>query len=746
MNKKRFVQFVIAAMVFIAADIWIYTSLMGSFTTYVEEKNYDEVALFVQTAPEEKSEYAKWLSQVEEIIPGSVAVYLDYRDHEFVPTVGMNAATDALWQQAGKSNAFRQALESSYYLETIKLRDQYQVRYDLLEPERGSTIPTDRTKVHIYFVPVIADNGYEALGTVMILVPSTGILGFTRLLRIFAVGAAIAFVAILWAVMLTRDPVTSFMVLGLMVIVLIFVAYPLLEALRLSFMKNGRFSLETWKLGLSPTYIVALWGSLKLGVATATASTIIGFMIAFLVERTAFKRKRLISILATMPVISPPFSLSLSIILLFGNNGLITTQLLKMKTFSIYGLGGLTVVQTISMFPIAFLTISGVLKQIDSTVEDASLDLSATRWQTFRSITLPLATPGILSAWMLVFTNSLADFANPQLLAGSLKVLSTEAYMIVTGRMNDLGGGAMLSFLLLLPTLTAFMVQRFWVARKSFVTVTGKPSTTLADLTSKRVRTVLSVVTYLVIGFIMLLYLTIVAGAFVKNWGIDYTFTLSNWKAVVDSWEAIKSTVLLSLIAAPTAGLLSMIAAMLIVRKNFPGKRFLEVLMMTPYAIPGTLVGISYIIAFNKPPLMLVGTAAIIVINYVIRELPVGLENGITALHQIDPSIEEAAHDLGADVPTVFRTIVLPLVRPAFISSMSYTFVRAMTAVSAIIFLTSAKWYHLTVKILSYSENIRFGLASVLCTVLIIIVLGVFGLMQLLVKDEKLTQKSIAMR
>lgn len=733
-------------MVFIAADIWMYTSLMGSFTAYVEQKNYDEVALFVRTAPEDFGEYPQWLAQVEGIIPGSVAVYLDYQDFEFVPSVGMNAATEALWQQSGSSSAFKRALESSYYLETTKLRDQYLIRYDLLEAQRGSSVPTDRTKVNIYFVPLIAENGYEALGSVMILVPASGALGFTRLLRIFALGAAIAFVAIAWAVMLTRDPITSFMVLGLMVIVLIFVAYPLIEALRLSFMKEGRFSLDTWKLGLSPTYIVALWGSLKLGVATATTSTIIGFMIAFLVERTAFKRKRLISTLATMPVISPPFSLSLSIILLFGNNGLITTQLLGMRTFSIYGLGGLTVVQTIGMFPIAFLTISGVLRQIDSTVEDASLDLSATRWQTFRSITLPLATPGILSAWMLVFTNSLADFANPQLLAGSLRVLSTEAYMIVTGRTNDLGGGAMLSFLLLLPTLTAFMVQRFWVSRKSFVTVTGKPSTTLSDLTSKRVRDILSVITYLVIAFIMLLYLTIIAGAFVKNWGIDYSFTLSNWKAVPDSWEAIKSTVLLSLIAAPTAGLLSMLAAMLIVRKNFPGKRFLEVLMMTPYAIPGTLVGISYIIAFNKQPLMLVGTAAIIVINYVIRELPVGLENGITALHQIDSSIEEAAHDLGADVPTVFRTIVLPLVRPAFISSMSYTFVRAMTAVSAIIFLTSAKWYHLTVKILSYSENIRFGLASVLCTVLIIIVLGVFGLMQLLVKDEKLTQKSIALR
>jgi iron(III) transport system permease protein len=318
--------------------------------------------------------------------------------------------------------------------------------------------------------------------------------------------------------------------------------------------------------------------------------------------------------------------------------------------------------------------------------------------------------------------------------------------MMVTGRMNDLGGGAVLSFMLLLPTVTAFMVQRFWVSRKSFVTVTGKPSTTLTELTTPQVRTILSVVAWAVLGFILMLYMTIIAGCFVRNWGIDYTFTLENWKAIPDSWDSLTSTVLLALISAPLAGLIAMVAAMLIVRKKFPGKRLLEVLMMTPYAIPGTLIGIAYVIAFNKQPLLLVGTGAIIVINYVIRELPVGLENGITALHQIDPSIEEAAQDLGADVPTVFKTIVLPLVRPAFISSMSYTFVRSMTAVSAIIFLISAKWYHLTIKILSYSENLRFGLASVLCTVLIIIVLGVFALLQVVVKDDKLTQKTISTR
>jgi len=736
-TKKRIIQFCLVAVIFIAADIWMYNTLNDSFVSYVEERNYNEVGLFVQTAPEDESDIPTWLQSVTSIIPDSQAMYFAYDMDRFtfVPSPGGSPAAEQLWSQYSRSAEFANALESAYYLEAMQLPARY-----------PTIINNDLTDVRVFFAPIIAENGYEASGAVMILVPASGASGYARLLGIFAIGAAIAFLAIAWVVTFTRDPVTGFMVLGLFIIVGIFVAFPLFEALRLSFFRNNQFSLDRWKTGFSPSYIVALWGSLRLGVSTATLSTIIGFMIAFLVERTSFKQKKLVTTLATMPVISPPFSLSLSIILLFGNNGLISKQLLNLGNVSIYGLGGLTLVQTISMFPIAYLTISGVLRQIDSTVEDASLDLSATRWQTFKSITFPLTVPGILSAWMLVFTNSLADFANPLLLAGNLRVLSTEAYMMVTGRMNDLGGGAVLSFMLLMPTVTAFMVQRFWVSRKSFVTVTGKPSTTLTELTTTPVRRILSTLTWAVLGFILMLYMTIIAGCFVRNWGIDYTFTLENWKAIPDSWDSLTSTVLLALISAPLAGLIAMVAAMLIVRKKFPGKRLLEVLMMTPYAIPGTLIGIAYVIAFNKQPLLLVGTGAIIVINYVIRELPVGLENGITALHQIDPSIEEAAQDLGADVPTVFKTIVLPLVRPAFISSMSYTFVRSMTAVSAIIFLISAKWYHLTIKILSYSENLRFGLASVLCTVLIIIVLGVFGLLQVLVKDDKLTQKTISTR
>ena len=384
------------------------------------------------------------------------------------------------------------------------------------------------------------------------------------------------------------------------------------------------------------------------------------------------------------------------------------------------------------MFPIAFMTLSGVLQGIDSTYEEASLNLSATKLKTFTSITLPLAVPGILSAWLLVFTTSLADFANPLLLAGDLKVLSLESYIEVTG-MNRLGHGAALSLLLLLPTLTAFLAQRFWVSKHSYVTVTGKPSGRLTEITSNGVKKLLAGIIITVIFILLVLYGTIFAGCFVKNWGIDYTFSLENIKeALTRSQDALFDTVTLAAIAAPIAGLIAMIAALLIVRKKFFGKRLLEILLMTPFALPGTLVGISY----NHAPIILVGTAAIIVINYVIRELPVGIENGIDSLKQIDPSIEEAAMDLGADQVTVFKTIIMPLVRPAFLSSMSYTFVRSMTAVSAVIFLISAKWYHLTVLIYNFSENLRFGLASVLSAVLIIIVFTAFGIMRLLVREN----------
>jgi len=746
-NRKGLTRLIAASLIFAVFDIWIYTSLLGSYRKYAATNSAKEVDLFAKTVPANLDDIDNWLAGLPEIIEGGRALFLGIDENfDFFPVSG-DAVARAIWESNKDSGDFKEGMTSVYYLlpftisrsfKAVELRALSGINPDGVNP--GSIVSS--MKVHL--LPVPDESGYDIKGAVLVAAPEESALGFEQLLRNLSILAWVIFTVLFAVAVLARDPITGYSAVFLFAFAIAFVAYPLFESFRLTFSQEGNFTFNVWKEAFSPRNLQALWGSTRLGIITASVSTIIGFIFAFLVERTGVKHKKLIGTMATMPVISPPFSLTLSVILLFGNNGLITNQLLGLKNFSIYGLKGLVMVQTVGMFPIAFMTISSILKSIDSTMEDAAMDLRATRLTTFLTVTLPLSLPGLLSAWLLVFTTSLADFANPLLLAGSYRVLSVEAYIIVTGR-NNLGGGAALSLLLLLPTLTAFFAQRYWVNKKSVVTITGKPSTRLTELASKPVRIALLAFVIICIVFILSLYGTIIAGCFVKAWGIDYTFTLSNFsEALARGWQSISNTVTLAAAATPIAGIIAMAAALIIVRQKFAGKRILEVLLMTPFAIPGTLLGISYILAFNKPPLLLVGTAAIIVVNYVVRELPVGIETGAANLRQIDKSIEEAAQDLGADMSKVFTSVVLPLVRPSFLTSMSYTFVRSMTAVSAVIFLISARWYHLTVQIYNFSENLRFGMASVLSTVLIVIVLAVFGLMQVLVRDRGINARQIS--
>lgn len=715
------------------ALFWLFDTLRSSFDRIVRDNHRQLVNVLSEAAPRERESAEGWVENVNKEFSDADVIYVNgVPGWDELEIIAPSESLRSFFEQSRDSADFKKGFESVYYLENY---------YSGLSYTFGGK------RVSLVFSPLIDDTRYDITGFLVFLMSAEAGRNYSQLLDIFMLGAFAVFVIIYFISRFFRDPVMGYIILGLFIMVGIFVAYPLFEAVRLTFLKDGKFSMDTWKSILtSRQYLSALWGSVRLGLLTASFSTVIGFIFAFVITRTSVKGKRFLSTMGLLPVISPPFSLSLSLILLFGSNGLITKQLLGLKDFTIYGLGGLTAVQTVGMFPIAFLTLSGVLQAIDSTLEEASLDLNGSKWKTFSRITFPLAIPGVLSAWLLVFTNSLADFANPLLLGGSYRVLSVEAYIEVTGR-NRLGHGAGLSILLLLPTVTAFLIQRYWVSRKSYVTVTGKPSARLSDLVSRPVKYLLVGLLALFIVFIIGLYGTIVAGCFVANWGIDYSFTLRNiTEALERGRKAIMDTFTLSAIATPFAGLIAMIAALVIVRKKFTGKRMLEGLILTPFAIPGTLIGISYILAFSKPPIILIGTGAIIVINYIIRELPVGVEGGVATLRQIDPAIEEAAQDLGADTPTVFRTIVLPLIRPAFISGMSYTFVRSMTAVSAIIFLISARWYHMTVLIYNFSESIRFGLASVLSTVLILIVFATFGIMRLLVRKSEYLEKNVNLK
>ncbi len=534
------------------------------------------------------------------------------------------------------------------------------------------------------------------------------------------------------------DNVTKLTILIIAVLIFIFVIYPLYKVISVSLAPEGTFSLEEYRYIFSKSWLRGtFFNSILLGVLVATTSTIIGFIAAYSLYKVQLPLRGFFRQIVMLPIISPPFMLTISVILLLGRNGLITKQLLGITSYNIYGLDGLIIVQTLGMFPIAYRVLTGVLSRISPELENAALNLGGDKAYVFRSVTLPLSIPGLASAWLLVFVTSVADFANPMVLAGEFDVLSVQAYMQFTG-MYNLPRGSALAIMLLFPAMLAFVIEKYWVSKKSYITVTGKPTGAKQDMVSPKVKKLLMGFLILLTAVIFLFYLTVIMGAFFKLWGVDYSLTLEHFRYSWDvGMDSIKDTLILAGTATPFTGLIGMIIAFLIVRKQFWGKNLLQFSSLLSFAVPGTVVGIGYVLAFNEKPFLLTGTAAIIILNLIFRNMPVGIESGVASLKQIDPAIEEASTDLGAGSAYTFSNITLPLIKPAFFSGLSYSFVRGMTAVSAIIFLVSARWNHLTALILAQTEIMRLGAASVLSLILIIIVMAVFYLLGKLVGDDE---------
>jgi len=535
--------------------------------------------------------------------------------------------------------------------------------------------------------------------------------------------------------MLGRDPALVTTVALIFVLLALFVVYPLFQVLRISLLPEGRFSLSLYARYLSErAYYRPFFNSLVLGTLVAGAGTFLGYLAAFALYRVRVPGERVFRALFTLPMISPPFVLALAAIMLFGRNGLVTRHLFsEIGSFSIYGLGGLFLVETLAYFPIAFLLLIGVLQSLDPNLEEAGQDLGASRFKVFSSITLPLSLPGIYSSLLLLFITSVADFGNPLILSGDFEVLSVQAYLKITGE-YDLAGGAAVAVVLLVPALLAFLVQRYLVMKKSFVTVTGKPSPARVRPASAGVRGLFFLACLLLALAVLTFYGMIAFGSFTRLWGADWTLTLANYtKTLRMGADYILDSLFLAAAATPAAGILGMIIAWLVVRKRFPGRSAMELTSMLTFAVPGTVVGIGYILAFNQRPLLLTGTALIIILLFVFRNAPVGIRAGIAVLNQIDPSIEEASADLGASASYTFRRITLPLIAPAFFSGLATSFVHCMTAISAVIFVVSGEWNLITVAILGLVENADLSQAAALSLILILIVLAALFLIRFLV-------------
>ena len=542
------------------------------------------------------------------------------------------------------------------------------------------------------------------------------------------------------------DPIMVTTIAVLIAFLTVFILYPLAILLVDSFMGDDGPTMSIFaRVMAMPNFRRAITNTLKVGFLTGIASSLIGLLFAY-VEVYVKLRTRLMSglfqVVSMLPVVSPPFVLSLSMIMLFGKSGIITRFLLGIYDNSVYGFWGIAIVQTLTFFPVCYMMLKGLLKNIDPSLEEAARDMGASRFKVFTTVTLPLILPGLGNAFLVTFIESIADFANPMIIGGSYDTLATTIYLQITGAYDKEGASAM-AVVLLCITLVMFMVQKYWLEAKSTATLSGKASRMRMLIEDKSVTIPLTVLCSLFAIFVIGMYVCVPFGALFRTWGYDFHLTFKWFGQVFKRYKglkAFKDSFLLSFISAPITALLSMIISYLVVKRNFRGKGFIEFVSMLAMAVPGTVLGIGYIRGFSAGVFRtgflqgLYGTGAILVIVFVVRSLPTGTRSGISALRQIDKSIEESAYDMGADSFTVFMTATLPLIKDSFLSGLVTAFVRSITAISAIILLVTPQYLLITVQINEFAEKGSYGIACAFATILILITYGAVLLMNLFIK------------
>ena len=545
---------------------------------------------------------------------------------------------------------------------------------------------------------------------------------------------------------LLGDPILVTTIVVLITFLTLFILYPLAILLVDSFVGDGRLSFDVFRrIFAIPSFTRAITNTLKVGFLVGILSTLVGLLFAYVEVYVRMGKfvGGLFKVVSMLPVVSPPFVLSLSMIMLFGKAGIITRFLLKIYDNSVYGFWGITVVQTLTFFPVCYMMLKGLLKNIDPSLEEAARDMGASRWKVFTSVTLPLMLPGLGNAFLVTFIESIADFANPMIIGGSYDTLATTIYLQITGAYDKAGAAAM-AVVLLCITLAMFAVQKYYLERKTAATLTGKASRGRMLITDRSVKVPLTVLCAMVAMFVIMMYICVPVGACFPTWGFKFFPLTGKWFKLVFSryhgFQAFRDSFVLSLISAPITALLSMIISYLVVKRKFRAKGFIEAVSMLAMAVPGTVLGVGYIRGFSGGLFHtgfmqgLYGTGLILIIVFVVRSLPTGTRSGISALRQIDKSIEESAYDMGANSFRVFMTVTLPLIKDSFLSGLVTAFVRSITAISAIILLVTPQFLLITVQINEFAEKGSFSLACAFATILIAITYGSVLLMDLVTK------------
>src|SRR5919201_1536886 len=492
------------------------------------------------------------------------------------------------------------------------------------------------------------------------------------------------------------DPVLGVTAAAVLALLLVFVVWPVVRVLVLSV--TGPRGLQQYAAFFSSWRLARILVNSLLVSAVSTVITVaVAVVLAYAVTRTTVPGKRFVSVMSLLPLISPPFLVSLSFILLFGRNGIVTRAL--GLDWSIYGFHGIVVAQVFTFLPQAYILLANVLGNIDTSLEEAAENLGAGLLTTLGRVTLALARPGLASAALIVFILCMTDFA----------------------------AAAVMSVVLLVPCLAAYVANTYVIGRRSYVTLSGAPRTTLRP-TPPAVRWSLFAVSLAIALAIAAIYALIPIGSVVRLWGSDWSLSLAHYgfRSTAEGAWPIVNSVKLALLSGIIGTVLALVTA-----------RVIETLSLLPAALPGTVIGVGYILAFNVPPLLLTGTVWMLVPSVVFWKFPVAVLAAVNTLKQIDPAIEEAAVSLGAGTVRTFTRVVLPLLTGTAFSIFIYFFINGMVTVSAVIFLIYPGFNLGSVAILAQVENGYPGVACALGTIILAIVIGAVVLLRALVGGDR---------
>lgn len=538
--------------------------------------------------------------------------------------------------------------------------------------------------------------------------------------------------------------------ISIILLIFFFIVYPTIAIFVSMFYNGDEFVPSQVLTILQQPYVARVVGnSLSVAGTVGVLSTLFGLAFALYTTRIAKRSAFIGRIFSILPIVTPPFVVGLGVTLMLGRSGYVTEFLVEHFGFAsnwLYGYTGIVIAHTLALTPMSFMILEGALKSIHPSVEEAAYTLRSNRYQAFFNIIFPLLKPALANSFLVVAIQSLADFSTPLVLGGSFDVIATQIYFYIAGSQLDYVSASTLGAILLVFSLAIFVIQYLWIGNRSYVTVSGKSYRgDVQDLPSGMKW--LIICTLLFWGtFNLVLYGSIFYGSFTVNWGVDYTLTLDNYIKLFGQgfsdggFPSLIQTVLFAAAAAPITAMFGLLIAYVTVRRDFKGKKTLEFLTLLCFAVPGTVAGVSYILAFNDSPIYLTGTGMIIILSMVMRNMPVGMRAAIAGLGQLDKSLDEASLSLKAGSFKTMLFVVLPLLKPALLSALVTSFVRAMTTVSAIVFLVTADTRVATSYILNRVEDGRYGIAIAYGSILIVVMMAIILIFDWIVGDTRIAR------